>query len=49
MPRFCLDTSALLTLRDHETGADRVAHVLDQPVRCLAYEQVRALPIDWLG
>ncbi|MEB3263300.1 MAG: PIN domain-containing protein [Synechococcus sp.] len=72
MPRLCLDTSALLTLRDNEAGADRVAHVLDQPVRCLAcfisrmevlyrvwkdegeragrlaYEQVRALPIDWL-
>ncbi|MFM7676400.1 MAG: PIN domain-containing protein [Synechococcus sp.] len=72
MPRLCLDTSALLTLRDNEAGADRVAHVLDQPIRCLAcfisrmevlyrvwkdegeragrlaYEQVRALPIDWL-
>jgi predicted nucleic acid-binding protein len=71
MPRFCLDTSALLTLRDDEPGADRVALVLEQPLRCvacfisrmevlyriwkdegeragrLAYEQLRALPIDW--
>ena len=72
MPRFCLDTSALLTLRDDEPGADRVAEILEAPVRCtacfitrmevlyrvwkdegeragrLAYEQVNALPIDWL-
>jgi len=72
MPRYCLDTSALLTLRDDEPGADRVALALEQPVRCvgcfisrmevlyriwkdegeragrLAYEQLGALPIDWL-
>ena len=29
MKRFLLDTSALLTLRDDEAGADRVAEVLD--------------------
>jgi predicted nucleic acid-binding protein len=29
MRRFLLDTSALLTLRDDEAGADRVAEVLD--------------------
>ena len=72
MSRFCLDTSALLTLRDKEPGADRVAQLLEAPVRCvacfitrmevlyrvwkdegeragrLAYEQLQALPIDWL-
>ena len=72
MSRFCLDTSALLTLRDNEPGADRVAQLLEAPVRCvacfmtrmevlyrvwkdegeragrLAYEQLQALPIDWL-
>lgn len=36
MPRFCLDTSALLTLRDNEPGADRVAQLLAAPVRCVA-------------
>lgn len=29
MKRFLLDTSAILTLRDDEPGADRVAEVLD--------------------
>jgi len=72
MPRICLDTSALLTLRDDEPGAERVAQVLEGPMRCtacfitrmevlyrvwkdegerqgrLAYEQLQALPIDWL-
>ena len=72
MPRFCLDTSALLTLRDDEPGAARVAEILEAPLRCtacfitrmevlyrawkdegerarrLAYEQLNALPIDWL-
>jgi predicted nucleic acid-binding protein len=72
MSRFCLDTSALLSLRDNEPGADRVAQLLEAPVRCvacfitrmevlyrvwkdegeragrLAYEQLQALPIDWL-
>jgi ribonuclease VapC len=31
--RFLLDTSALLTLRDDEAGADRVAEVLDLAVK----------------
>jgi ribonuclease VapC len=72
MTLFCLDTSALLTLRDDEPGADRVEQALEAPVRCmacfitrmevlyrvwkdegeragrLAYEQLQALPIDWL-
>ena len=72
MSRFCIDTSALLTLRDNEPGADRVAKLLEAPGRCvacfmtrmevlyrvwkdegeragsLAYEQLQALPIDWL-
>ena len=38
MKRYVLDTSALLTLRDNEPGADRVAEVLHQTtngkVRC---------------
>ncbi len=33
MTRFVLDTSALLTLRDDEAGADRVAEVLDLAIR----------------
>ena len=72
MSRICLDTSALLTLRDDEPGAERVAQVLEGPIRCtacfitrmevlyriwkdegerqgrLAYEQLQALPINWL-
>lgn len=72
MTRFCLDTTALLTLRDDEPVADRVEQALEGPVRCtacfitrmevlvrvwkdegeragrLAYEQLQALPIDWL-
>ena len=31
-----LDTSALLTLRDDETGAARVEQALEQPQRCYA-------------
>ena len=31
-----LDTSALLTLRDDERGADRVERALEQPQRCYA-------------
>ena len=31
-----LDTSALLTLRDDEHGADRVQHLLEQPQHCYA-------------
>ncbi|MEX2500410.1 MAG: PIN domain-containing protein [Wenzhouxiangellaceae bacterium] len=31
MKRFLLDTSALLTLRDDELGADRVAAILQDP------------------
>ena len=38
MKRYVLDTSALLTLRDDEPGADRVAELLqsaaDEKVRC---------------
>jgi predicted nucleic acid-binding protein len=33
MKRYVLDTSALLTLRDDEPGADRVADVLQQAVK----------------
>ena len=36
MPAFCLDTSAILTLRDDEPGAERVAMVLEGPDPCLA-------------
>lgn len=67
-----LDTSALLTLRDDEPGADRVEQVLEAPNTCcacfltrmevlyrvwkdederaarLAYEQIRALPLQWI-
>ena len=67
-----LDTSALLTLRDDEPGADRVEHLLEQSQRCfacflsrmevlyrvwkdegeaagrLAYEQLKALPLQWV-
>lgn len=77
MKRFLLDTSALLTLRDDEPGADRVAEVLELAARgkakcygCfmtlmevhyrvwrdedkaageLAYQQCKALPIEWLS
>ena len=67
-----LDTSALLTLRDDEPGADRVEQALKQPKHCcacfmsrmevlyrvwkdederagrLAYEQLKALPLQWI-
>ena len=67
-----LDTSAFLTLRDDEPGADRVEQVLAESQRCyacfisrlevlyrvwkdegetagrLAYEQLRALPLQWI-
>ena len=67
-----LDTSALLTLRDDEPGADRVEQALAQPNHCyacflsrmevlyrvwkdeheragrLAYEQLKALPLQWI-
>ncbi|MCP9927888.1 PIN domain-containing protein [Cyanobium sp. CH-040] len=67
-----LDTSALLTLRDDEPGADRVEAALGGMPRCcacflsrmevlervwkdegeragrLAYEQLKALPLDWI-
>lgn len=33
MKRYLLDTSALLSLRDDEPGADRVAHLLHQAAR----------------
>ena len=31
---FCLDTSAILTLRDDEPGAERVARLLEGPDPC---------------
>ena len=67
-----LDTSALLTLRDDEPGAERVEQALAQPQHCyacflsrmevlyrvwkdeneragrLAYEQLKALPLQWV-
>ena len=36
MPAFCLDTSAILTLRDDEPGAERVAGMLEGPDHCFA-------------
>ena len=36
MPAFCFDTSAILTLRDDEPGAERVAIVLEGPNPCFA-------------
>ena len=36
MPAFCLDTSAILTLRDDEPGAERVAMVLEGQDPCFA-------------
>ena len=36
MPDFCLDTSAILTLRDDEPGAERVAMLLEGPDPCFA-------------
>ncbi len=36
MPAFCLDTSAILTLRDDEPGAERVAMLREGPDPCLA-------------
>ena len=36
MPAFCLDTSAILTLRDHEPGAERVVMLLEGPDPCFA-------------
>jgi PIN domain nuclease of toxin-antitoxin system len=33
MRAFLLDTSALLTLRDDEPGADNVAHILETAAR----------------
>ena len=36
LPAFCLDTSAILTLRDDEPGAERVAMVLEGPDPCFA-------------
>ena len=77
MKRFLLDTSALLTLRDDEPGAERVAEVLNLAIKgkakcygCfitlmevlyrvwrdetqaagqLAYQQCKALPIEWMA
>ena len=36
MSAFCLDTSAILTLRDDEPGAERVAMLLEGPDPCFA-------------
>ena len=36
MPAFCLDTSAIITLRDDEPGAESVATLLEGPDPCLA-------------
>ena len=36
MPAFCLDSSAILTLRDDEPGAERVAMLLEGPDPCFA-------------
>ena len=36
MAAFCLDTSAILALRDDERGAERVATLLEGPDPCLA-------------
>jgi ribonuclease VapC len=36
MPAFCLDTSAILTLRDDEPGAERVAMLLEGTDPCFA-------------
>ena len=36
MPAFCLDTSAIITLRDDEPGSERVATLLEGPDPCLA-------------
>ena len=36
MPAFCLDTSAIITLRDDEPGAERVATLLEGPDHCFA-------------
>ena len=36
MPAFCLDTSAILALRDDKPGAERVATLLEGPETCLA-------------
>ena len=36
MPAFWLDTSAILTLRDDEPGAERVAMLLEGPDPCFA-------------
>ena len=36
MPAICLDTSAILTLRDDEPGAERVGILLEGPDPCFA-------------
>ena len=36
MPAFCLDTSAILALRDDEPGAERVAMLLEGTDPCFA-------------
>ena len=36
MPAFCLDSLAILALRDDEPGAERVATLLEGPETCFA-------------
>ena len=36
MPAFWLETSAILTLRDDESGAERVAMLMEGPDPCFA-------------
>ena len=43
-----LDTSALLTLRDDEPGAERVEQALEQPAGRLPMSKLKALPLRWV-
>ena len=43
MKKYLLDTSALLTLRDDEPGAERVSEVLQQAVKGKAEQEVLPL------
>ena len=49
MPAVCLDTSAILTLRDDEPGAERVAMVLEGLDLCFAcfFKRMEALYRVW--
>ena len=46
MPAFCLDTSAILTLRDDEPGAERVATLLHKDPE---FEAITELDQSWLA